>query len=54
VKELIVADEGEFDGYKVMYLPFMGSDYYESDFENGNYDGGNQDREDWDDLTAQN
>ena len=53
VKEMIVADLGEYNGYKVMYLPFMGSDYYESDFENGNYDGGNQDREDWDDLIGQ-
>ena len=54
VHEMIVADNGDVNGYHVLYFPFMGSDYYESDFENGNYDGGQQDSEQWGDLTGSN
>lgn len=48
LKEMWAADHEE--GYFTCYLPFMGSDYYDSNFGNGNYDQGQTDRDNFGDL----
>ncbi len=50
VKELFYAEDGPEDGYRTLQLPFMGSDWYETNFGDGDYDGGDLDSDHWNDL----
>ena len=48
--EVDIDGDGDADGYRTLMIPFMGSDYFESNFGNGNYGDGDQDADNWDDI----
>ncbi len=50
VKEMFFAEKGEYDGYQILYFPFMGSDWYDSNFSDGDYNGGQLDQDNWGSL----
>ncbi len=55
LKEVLYAEGGSKNGYRELLLPFMGSDYYETDLEQGgNYGDGPLDGDDWNDIPKQN
>ena len=47
--EVDIDGDGDADGYRTLMMPFMGSDYFESNFDKGDYDN-DQDADNWDDI----
>ena len=52
LKETFFAEKGAADGYRVLMLPFMGSDYFETNF--GDAEEGQEDNDNWEDLLNKN